>query len=204
MRYAFAKIALVGAVFMAFAADASAQGRGWRGGRNWNNVASWYYPAASTGWYYPSSYSTWNYPATYGSTWYGRGGYRSYYTPSYSYYTTPSTTVVTSDPVITQTSFYEPSDSRKSLLTVIVPTSDAQLWLNGTLMNTQGIERSFSSPPLDLGVNYSYSVKAQWTVDGKPFEQLRDVTVRAGQQSTVDFRQSSTQSTPLPIPQQSK
>ena len=224
MKYAFAKFALVAAVVMAFAADASAQGRGRRGGNwggNWNN-ASGYYPAANSGWYSPSGYSNWNYPVTYGNSWYGQGGYRSYYTPSYSYYTpsysystpsysystpsysyytTPSNSVVTSNPVITQTSFYEPSDSRKSLLTVIVPTTDAQVWLNGTLMSSQGIERLYSSPPLDAG-NYTYSVKAQWMMDGKPVEQLRDVTVRAGQRSSVDFRQSSGQPAPLPVPQQ--
>lgn len=204
MKFAFAKIALVAAVFMAFEADASAQGRGRRGVNwgKWNN-SSWYYPAANTGWYYPSSYSTWNDPVTYNSSWYGRGRYRTYYTPSYSYSTTPGT-VVTSDPVITQTSYYESGDSRKSLLTVIVPASDAQIWLNGTLMSTQGIERNFSSPPLDAGVNYTYSVKAQWSVDGKPVEQLRDVTVRAGQRSTVDFRQQPSQIAPLPIPTQSR
>jgi uncharacterized protein (TIGR03000 family) len=203
MRVAFAKIALVAAVFTAFSADASAQGRGRRGG--------WYYPAANTGWYYPSNYSNWNYPVAYGDSWYGRGGYRSYYTPSYSYYPpsnsyyTPNTTVVTNNPVIAQTSYYEPSDSRKALLTVIVPASDAQIWLNGTLMSSQGFERNYSSPPLDLGVNYTYSVKAQWTRDGKPVEQLRDVTVRAGQRSTVDFRESlGVTSVPLPVPLQSK
>lgn len=208
MRNAFAKIALVAAVFLAVATDASAQGRG-RRGANWNN-SSWYYPIVSNGWYSPSSYSYWNYPVTYGNSWYGRGGYRSYYTPSYSYYTPsysyypPSTTVVTSDPVISQTSFYEPSDSRKSLLTVIVPTSDTQIWLNGTLMSSQGFERNYSSPPLEAGLNYTYSVKAQWMIDGKPVEQLRDVTVRAGQRSTVDFRLPAGQPVPSPALQQSK
>jgi uncharacterized protein (TIGR03000 family) len=208
MRYAFAKLALVTTVLTVFAADATAQGRGRRGGGNiWNNVASWYLPSANTGWYVPGTYSNWNYPVTYGDSWSGRGGYRSYYTPSYSYYTpsysyytTPSTAVVTSNPVITQTSFYEPSDSRKSLLTVIVPTTDAQVWLNGTLMSSQGFERNYSSPPLETGLNYTYSVKAQWMVDGRPVEQLRDVTVRAGQRSTVDFRQPSGQPAPLPVP----
>jgi uncharacterized protein (TIGR03000 family) len=203
MKFAYAKIALVAAVLGTFAADASAQGRG-RRGVNWNNVVSWYYPAVNSGWYSPSSYSNWGYPGTYNSSWYGRGGNRTYYTPNYWYstptysyysplvysYTTPGT-VVTSDP-------------RKSLLNVIVPTADAQLWLNGTLMSSQGFERNFSSPPLETGVNYTYSVKVQWMMDGKPVEQIRDVTVRAGQRSSVDFRTSPGQTAPQPVPQSSK
>lgn len=203
MKYAFAKFALVAAVFTAFESDASAQGRGRRAsGFYWTNP-TWVNPSVNTGWYYPSTYSRWDDPVTYGSYWNGRGRNRTYYQPYY--YTTPNTgTVVTSDPVITQTSYYEPSDARKSLLTVIVPASDAQLWLNGTQMNSQGIERNFSSPPLDFGVNYKYTVKAQWTMDGKPVEQVRDVTVRAGQRSTVDFRSQSGQPAPAPVPQQLK
>lgn len=73
-------------------------------------------------------------------------------------------------------------------LTVLVPTADAELSLNGTAMTLQGVERKFQSPPLMPGQSYHYQVTAKWVDNGRPVEQTLDVPVAAGQAVTMDFR----------------
>jgi uncharacterized protein (TIGR03000 family) len=51
-----------------------------------------------------------------------------------------------------------------------------------------GKDRLFVSPPLLPGYTYQYQVRASWTVDGEPVTQVRDITVRPGQNVTVELR----------------
>ena len=63
----------------------------------------------------------------------------------------------------------------------MVPTADTEIWLGNSKTQSQGMERQYQSPPLESGRDYTYTVKARWTRDGKAVEQTRDVTVRADQ-----------------------
>jgi uncharacterized protein (TIGR03000 family) len=69
---------------------------------------------------------------------------------------------------------------------VIVPAG-ASLWFNGALTTQLGAERDFTSPSLTPGTAFTYEIKARWMQDGRPVEQTREVEVRAGQTTTVDF-----------------
>ena len=82
-------------------------------------------------------------------------------------------------------------------MTVDVPKADAKVFLNGQATSSSGMERVFQSPPVNPGMDYVYSVTAQWTEDGKMVEQKRDVQVKAGESVKVDF-QSPTTETVLP------
>ncbi len=63
----------------------------------------------------------------------------------------------------------------------------AQVWFNGQKTIQGGTERTFTSPGLESGQNYSYDVRASWTLDGKTVDQTRKVAVHAGDHVVVDF-----------------
>jgi uncharacterized protein (TIGR03000 family) len=51
------------------------------------------------------------------------------------------------------------------------------------------MDRSFVSPPLTAGRNYSYQVRARWNDNGQMRDQTRTVNVTPGQTVNVDFSQ---------------
>lgn len=72
------------------------------------------------------------------------------------------------------------------LLKVQVPL-EAEVWLEGHRMRSNGALRHFRSPPLDPNKGYVYEVRARWVFDGKPVEDVRHVAIRAGGIVLVDF-----------------
>lgn len=73
-----------------------------------------------------------------------------------------------------------------ALLKVQVPR-DAEIWLEGRPMRSAGAVRHYRSPPLNPAKGYVYEVRARWTFDGKPVEDVRQVAIRAGAVVLVDF-----------------
>jgi uncharacterized protein (TIGR03000 family) len=135
------------------------------------------------GGYYDPSY----YAADYGPTIY----YNNYYQPSYPYM--PYTNAYTSGtPSSTVQSFYPPNGNgnREAILNIQVP-ADAEIWVEGEKTKQTGTNRTFRSPPLEPGKNYTYEVKVRWMEDGKPVEKTENVPVHAGEQSRVDFLKRS-------------
>lgn len=140
----------------------------------------------------------------YGGNGYGSGynngyyGTRGYSTPGYysgsQFYSTPqyydSTVQIPSTDI--RQSFYNQPNFSQQLATVIVqvPTPDAKVSFDGTETTQQGMERTFSSPPLEPGT-YTYTIRARWMENGKSIERERRVNVQAGQTMSVDFRRNS-------------
>jgi uncharacterized protein (TIGR03000 family) len=83
-------------------------------------------------------------------------------------------------------------DSRSALIAIRVPP-DAQVTFDGDTTSQTGPNRLFSSPPLERGQAYHYTVKARFTQNGRPVERTRRVEVRAGQRTTVDLTQDQGQ-----------
>jgi len=74
------------------------------------------------------------------------------------------------------------------LATVVVKVPEnAQVWFDNSLTQTTGTERSYETPPLTAGTSYQYEIKARWLQDGKAVERIRNVTIRSGERSVVDF-----------------
>jgi uncharacterized protein (TIGR03000 family) len=126
-----------------------------------------------------------------GPTYYGGYSYGPGFVPGY---------VNAPNGVITDTTslYYQPGtqlgaagyglDGRSALIDIRVPP-DARITFDGDATAQTGPNRLFSSPPLDRGRAYHYTVKARFTQNGQPVERTRRVEVRAGQRSTVDFTQ---------------
>jgi len=167
---------------------------GWSGyGRNWGYNG---YTGGYTNGYYGSGYNYYHSPyySNYSGSYYAPIVPQTYESPSY-YYSVPSTSGTVAP------AGYSTTDSASTLATinVLLPVADADVWLGSTQTTSRGTQRTFQSPPLQPGMDYSYTVKAHWVENGKPIDQAREVTVRAGQTSTVDFRTSS-QAEQVPLP----
>jgi len=75
------------------------------------------------------------------------------------------------------------------IITVMVPTADAQVWFEDTALPQTGKERTFKAPIPNDGQSHTYNIKAKWTNEsGKSVEKTVQVTVKSGQTSTADFR----------------
>ena len=79
-----------------------------------------------------------------------------------------------------------PSAAGDAPATIVVRLpADAKLMVGGApTSSTQGV-RWFTSPPLQAGKDYQYTLKAEVMRDGKRVERTKEVTVRAGRSSEV-------------------
>jgi uncharacterized protein (TIGR03000 family) len=179
MRATFLCFALAAAMALTVSDTANAQFRGGGGGFRVGgfNVGPVQVPSVS------SSYGGWGFPGSsyYGPYW-GGGYWGNPYYGSPFYYSQPTYDV-------RPAAYTTPSEARPVNMTVIVPKADAEVFLNDTATTSKGTERAFQSPALDPRVDYKYTVRAQWTENGKKVEQKREVPVKAGQSVTVDFRE---------------
>jgi uncharacterized protein (TIGR03000 family) len=73
------------------------------------------------------------------------------------------------------------------LINLRVP-ANAEVSFDGNKTSQSGGFRSFVTPALERGTEYSYEIRARWMNDGKPVEQTRKVNFRAGDRLTLDFR----------------
>jgi uncharacterized protein (TIGR03000 family) len=69
---------------------------------------------------------------------------------------------------------------------VVVPAT-AELFVDGIRTSTTGSDRTFITPLLELGLDYTYLVLVRWNENGMPVEQTRTVKVFSGAQVRVDF-----------------
>ena len=80
-----------------------------------------------------------------------------------------------------------PTDNT-AVVAVVLPTTAAVVWFDGERKES-GLNstRVFTTPPLDPGHKYHYTVKAEWVRLGENVSQSRVVTVSAGKTTVVDF-----------------
>jgi uncharacterized protein (TIGR03000 family) len=77
--------------------------------------------------------------------------------------------------------------------------ANATIWIEGQKMTSTGAVRSFQSPALEAGKAFYYSFKVSWPgAPGQPDTVVeREVTVRAGQTTVLDFRPQGTFGPPI-------
>ncbi len=165
------------------------------------------YASYTTGDALPTYMTSINYPTIYGSYGYvfapGRYNYgvgESAYNVApnlyaeYGYPTTPWEANVwatmTGQRVIPDTAALPANTT--AAVDVRVP-ADAEVRFQGQLMTSGGTLRRFVSPALEPARNYTYDVTATWHENGRDVSRSRHISVRAGEQVTVDFVQLAEQ-----------
>jgi uncharacterized protein (TIGR03000 family) len=140
----------------------------------------------------------------YGGWGYGYGGYGAYGGPGYGY---PGYGTGTSGygyggmnygygPGMPQSSqsFYPPqngsADSPNAVhIKVVVPDPNTQVLIDGSPTKQTGNEREFVTE-MKPGTSGTYDIKARWTANGQPREEVRNVSVQPGAWRVVDFTRS--------------
>ncbi len=79
-----------------------------------------------------------------------------------------------------------PVPGNSGLLTIWVP-HDAKVIINGMNTRSQGGRRQYVSYGLQPGFDYKYEVRAQVVRNGQLLEDVRTVTLTAGQRDSVAF-----------------
>jgi uncharacterized protein (TIGR03000 family) len=72
---------------------------------------------------------------------------------------------------------------------VVVPDANATVWFGGAPTTSRGTFRYFTSPALQPGTAYTYTIKAAWDEGGQTRTAERVVYVTAGSRVEVDFTQ---------------
>jgi uncharacterized protein (TIGR03000 family) len=81
--------------------------------------------------------------------------------------------------------------SSQVALDIRVPTSSAEVFVNGEKISATGTMRTFTSDNLTAGQSYEYKVKGKWTENGKEMSRERTVKVNPGQRTMVDLTRSA-------------
>jgi uncharacterized protein (TIGR03000 family) len=95
---------------------------------------------------------------------------------------------------IRTSSYYDSSatSANQVRVKVLLPDSEASLYIQGQKMNLTGNERFFFSPDLEAGKSFTYTIKMQRVVSGKTVDETRSIDVQAGDHVLVDFTRAST------------
>jgi uncharacterized protein (TIGR03000 family) len=129
-------------------------------------------------------YGAMPYEGGYGSTW---GGAPSYYSGPMNHGSTTDQGGYAYGRPFEGGGYYDASGTDAPARIVVRLPADAKLTVDGTVTRSTDGVRSFVSPPLQAGKDYQYTLRAEVTRDGKTVERTRDVNVRAGQTSEVNF-----------------
>lgn len=156
---------------------------------------------------YPYYGSSFYYPY-YSSGYYPYYGYSSSYTPYYDGYPSYSVDpgVVTTDSGTTiapmnlpatpennsangqqATSNGADATDNTAKVAVHVPNTDANVWIDGTMMNGTGTDREFVTPTLVPGQKYVYEIHVRWLEGDVTHDQTKKVMFSPGDKVDVNF-----------------
>jgi len=129
--------------------------------------------------------------------------YGVYTAPSVTYYSAPSGSYLvqpasglpadTTQPVPATVSESAPAfrpavADTSATINLLLPTADAQVWVDGQKVAGDGTSRQFVSPALKPGERAPFTVRVQWPGEGGVLRtDTRQVTAYGGDRVTVDF-----------------
>ena len=133
-------------------------------------------------------------PNYYGNRYYyGGRAYNNYYGPRLALDVARPVpgdfTNATSNPVDDASIQPDPASDSTALLTILVPTPDAELIFDGVPANERGPEREFRTPAIEKGQSFSYELKTRWIENGREVERAKKVSFKAGDTILVDLRE---------------
>src|SRR5262249_47349894 len=82
---------------------------------------------------------------------------------------------------------YAPPPGGTSAHVSVKLPADARLFVDDDPCPLPGAARALDTPDLQPGVTYKYTIRAEVTRDGKTVKQSKRVTVKAGEETVVDF-----------------
>jgi uncharacterized protein (TIGR03000 family) len=85
------------------------------------------------------------------------------------------------------------------LLNVQVP-ENAKVWIDGAPTTSTGLSRSFVTPSLTPGRQFTYEVKAQWNDGTQQVTRTRRIPVQAGQAIDINLQQPTQEELRAPRP----
>jgi uncharacterized protein (TIGR03000 family) len=148
---------------------------------------------------------------------YGGGRYREYYNYGRGYGLANFPMPLPGDPYLFPFHTYyrrvhpvlPPPDALVAISdsTVVVEVrvpADAEVWFDGAKTQQTGPTRTFVSPPLTPGTDYSYTVRVRWNDAGRAKEEAREVEVHAGDRIRVEFPEPEALPKPRPQPADDK
>lgn len=151
-----------------------------------------YYRYARPFYFSPFVYGYFGYPYMYGNY-----GYPTYYDDSYpyDYFYGPGDVYANQgnsyaiDSAFPQAYFVSRPVNNVAQVEIRLPDPQATIWVEGKQMTGSGTVRQYKSPPLDPADQYTYDIRAEWNVNGKPVTDERRVSVQANMHTVVDFTQ---------------
>jgi uncharacterized protein (TIGR03000 family) len=81
----------------------------------------------------------------------------------------------------------EAAPDNTATLDVHVPDANADVFVDGRQTRQRGTQRTFTSPPLVPGRDYTYEIRADWWQDGQRVSSTQTATVQAGRHSSAHF-----------------
>jgi uncharacterized protein (TIGR03000 family) len=87
-----------------------------------------------------------------------------------------------------------PPEQNTATINILLPSTANDIWVDGEKMPTRSTaSRVFTSPPLEPGHKYVYTVRASWPSRDRMVTQERSVVIRANAVATVDFNKPPTE-----------
>jgi uncharacterized protein (TIGR03000 family) len=96
----------------------------------------------------------------------------------------------------------EPEPSSDTEIRVLLPTGQAQVWVDGLRSSSTEAVRLFGFPNERPGKSYLHKITVSWMREGKPVTQEREVQVTGGKTTVVDFRARADRLPPPPTPRE--
>jgi carbonic anhydrase len=77
---------------------------------------------------------------------------------------------------------------KTTTITLRLPTAEARVWIDDKETTSRGVSRTFETPALAVGKEYSYQIKATWVDGGKEVIREKTVTFKGGEPATVEIK----------------
>jgi len=84
-----------------------------------------------------------------------------------------------------------PTAENAATVNLLLPTAEAEVWVEGRKVEGQGTARRFVSPSLGAGERFTFNFRARWIGAGGEMTETRKVDVYAGDRVTVDFKNAA-------------
>jgi uncharacterized protein (TIGR03000 family) len=154
------------------------------------------YPGGWGGWggYGGGGRSYWGGPASSWGWWSGSYFPPMAYTYTWSFYPASFTGSPVNNPYRYGRYYTARRGGRQATLEIRVPTSNAELWVEGVKQAKKGKVRKFKTPVLSSG-KYTYRIRVRWKKGKRLLTRTRNVVFKAGERVKVNFLKGKKPST---------